>query len=466
MIVRGSCRGVAVQCRVSRSNPHSLMVVGGGIAQLNEGDILEEVSLQRGERRLPIGRCRLEVPTATFETDRRLVVLDDVVDFRPLVSRGLVITLEQRFQQLPLLLDHKRDIQPAFREYVADLVYDIQVFRSLFDDIDEGLQSESIDTRAEMRQHVIEHQGPRFREFLDRELTELEALVAGFTKKEHERHGYYFRKHIRDIIASSLFLARTNTRPRGYAGDSVLMQWIYENEYRGSSIFSQLMHKHPLETVAAEAVRNRRALIAERVREHHRQMTGDRSRRKVRMMSVACGPAWELRDLIRGPEDSGAYHIALLDQDTHALAEARDSVEQLVERYGVEIDTQFIRGSVRTMLRDRKLVERWGRFDFIYSLGLFDYLTRPVASAVLHKLSSLLRPGGRLIIGNFHVDNPTRTYMEYWMDWVLMYRTEQEMLDLVSDLEDVTVDLSFEQTRTQMFLEVQRRGARASEHRR
>jgi hypothetical protein len=47
--------------------------------------------------------------------------------------------------------------------------------------------------------------------------------------------------------------------------------------------------------------------------------------------------------------------------------------------------------------------------------------------------------------------------MEYWFDWVLYYRTEGELLELLGD--DVAADLSvsFEESGTQMFLHVKKR---------
>jgi extracellular factor (EF) 3-hydroxypalmitic acid methyl ester biosynthesis protein len=90
----------------------------------------------------------------------------------------------------------------------------------------------------------------------------------------------------------------------------------------------------------------------------------------------------------------------------------------------------------------------------IYSMGLFDYLTPPVAAAVLTSLYQLLKPGGEMMIGNFHVSNPSRYYMEYWLDWVLYYRTEKEFLSLLKDAPSGNARVEFDGTGIQMFLRV------------
>jgi extracellular factor (EF) 3-hydroxypalmitic acid methyl ester biosynthesis protein len=69
----------------------------------------------------------------------------------------------------------------------------------------------------------------------------------------------------------------------------------------------------------------------------------------------------------------------------------------------------------------------------------------------------LLLPGGQILIGNFHVNNPSKFYMEYWCDWVLYYRTEEDLLNL---LDDPTAEkkVSFEDSGSQMFLQIKKKG--------
>jgi extracellular factor (EF) 3-hydroxypalmitic acid methyl ester biosynthesis protein len=147
-----------------------------------------------------------------------------------------------------------------------------------------------------------------------------------------------------------------------------------------------------------------------------------------------------------------AYECSLLDQDEEALGEAARRIAAVELRTGGLVRARYIRESVRTMLRSRHLLETLGRYHVVYSLGLFDYLTAPVAQAVLGRLYQLLEPGGTLIVGNFHVGNPTRWYMDYWMDWSLLYRTEEELLALARALPGAECSISFEATAAQMFL--------------
>jgi extracellular factor (EF) 3-hydroxypalmitic acid methyl ester biosynthesis protein len=250
---------------------------------------------------------------------------------------------------------------------------------------------------------------------------------------------------------------RTNVKPRGYAGDSVMMRMIYENHYMGTSTFAKIMHKHPIEHPAAQAVRTRRRLIAQMV--HDRDKNGENGQNgKLNVLSVACGPAYEIHDIFTKKEDCDKYNFTLLDQDNAALTEAAELISQVEKKLGSKIDVDFLNESVRTMLATPQISNKWGEYNYIYSMGLFDYLTPPAARAVLAKLLQMLKPGGEMVIGNFHVSNPSRYYMEYWLDWVLYYRSEEDFMDLITDADSIDASVFFENTGSQMFLHVKKHG--------
>jgi extracellular factor (EF) 3-hydroxypalmitic acid methyl ester biosynthesis protein len=85
-------------------------------------------------------------------------------------------------------------------------------------------------------------------------------------------------------------------------------------------------------------------------------------------------------------------------------------------------------------------------------MGLFDYLNTRVATAVVDRMYRLLKPGGELVVGNFHITNPSKYYMQYWGDWHLIHRTESEMRELSPQNSEATVSILYDDTGSQMFL--------------
>jgi extracellular factor (EF) 3-hydroxypalmitic acid methyl ester biosynthesis protein len=402
-----------------------------------------------------LGPCKLLKDSNNNGKEGKLVFIKDIYDLENLVYKKNIVKLQSYFINVPLILGHKDNINDKFREFTANLTYDFNVYKDLFDQVDTQIENEPEDVKKTIRKSIIETEGRKFMTLFDEKLREMEKLVAGYSDNEHERHGFYFRKQLWNLITSSPFMLRTNEKPRGYAGDFEMMRMIYDNEYEGDSTFGKVMHKHPLEHPGAKAVRTRRKLIAKSFDEIKKSKKW-KNHKKLTLLSVACGPAYEIQDILGSSNDHSRYHFTLLDQDKLALKAAKALVKKLETDLSTKLNVKYLNESVRTMLTTKQIADKWGKFNFIYSMGLFDYLTPPAARVVIQKLYQLLEPGGEMIIGNFHVSNPSKFYMEYWLDWVLYYRTEEEFLQLLSSEPSAKCSVFFENTGSQMFLHVKK----------
>ncbi len=412
---------------------------------------------EKNDNQVEIGPCQFMPETDDDGYRGRLVFSRDVYDLNSLFFENKLEKLQAEFFHLPLILSHKDKINPSFKEYTANLTYDLNVYKNLFDTLDARYAEETGEIKKHVQAALIETEGRKFMKFLDQKLDEFENVIIDFSRKEHERHGYYFRRQLWSFLMCSPFMTRTNLKPRGYSGDSIMMKMIYNDKFEGDSTFGKLMHKHPIEHPAAQAVRNRRDLIAKILGElKARKLKGNGQ--KIKILSVACGPAFELQDVITSTEDCARFHFTLLDQDENALDEARTQIAKIEKKLGAEVEADYLNESVRTLLKTAELSKRWGNFDYIYSMGLFDYLTPPVAKAVMGKLYQILNIGGEMAIGNFHISNASRYYMEYWLDWVLYYRTEHDFIDLLRNAQSAKSKILFEDTGSQMFLHVTKSG--------
>ena len=419
----------------------------------NDGAEFSKMVIPIDKKRVEIGPCKLISTPNTDGVSNQLILLEDLYDLEMLFYKKKLVKLQNNFVNLPLIIGHKVKIRQEFKEYTADLTYDLNVYKNIFDRMDLQYGGETEAVRNSIQKRIIENEGRRFMRFLDDKLGDLESQVKKFSKEEYEYHGFYFRKQIWNFIVTAPFMFRTNNKPRGYSGDSEMMRMVYANDYEGETTFSKLLHKHPVEHPAAQADRNRRTFISNMLR-NYRNDPSFNAHLPIKVLSVACGPAFEMNDTIISVEDAKLFQFTLLDQDQSALAEAKHVVNSLEEKLQVNIAAEYLNGSVRTMLNTPQLKSKWGQFDFIYSMGLFDYLTPPVARAILSKLYQLLEPGGKMIIGNFHKNNPSQTYMEYWLDWVLYYRTEDEFKGLVN-WPCAGRSVTYDDTGVQMFLQIE-----------
>jgi len=207
---------------------------------------------------------------------------------------------------------------------------------------------------------------------------------------------------------------RANTKPRGYAGDAVMMDYIYEGvaDKPMSTLGTRIFQATTRVSMGLSVV-YRKALLSAYINDT--AALAD----PFRILSIASGHCRELKDTLSLDGAFNGEFIAL-DADELSCAEVKAS-------YPAE-KVKTIHANVKHLLVGKDGLQ--GQFNLIYSAGLFDYLAPAVASKLVSTLLSKLSPGGRLLVANFLPQSFGRGYMECFMDWRLIYRTEQELIDL------------------------------------
>ena len=240
------------------------------------------------------------------------------------------------------------------------------------------------------------------------------------------------------------FTTHSRDKPRGYAGDAHLIDYIYGHpDAMGrpdlASTVGQRIMVHNLESPAAAAVRARRTIIGMKVEEAVERM------RRPRILSVACGNSRELELLQPEVLDKIGEFIGF-DQDARSLATTESH-----GRGGKPI--HVVQGTIVDLMRT---TEPSG-FDLVYAAGLFDYLSDRLCRRLTKSLVARLNPGGRLLLANFLPDIRDVGYMETFMHWTLIYRDRAQIMDFVGDVagEDIArLHYFMEPNRNIGFLEV------------
>ena len=223
---------------------------------------------------------------------------------------------------------------------------------------------------------------------------------------------------IRDLVHRDPMCKRSYEKPRGYAGDAVLLDYIYRKRAPDESAgIGRSVYQYAVSRPAARAVCHRRDWIA-----HCIDRVADRTSGQARILSVACGH-------LREAEQSAALQngwlreLVALDADAESLAELERDAPAKV---------QPLRLSISRLLTGR--TQKLGKFDFVYSAGLYDYLEEPVARRLNSCLFDLLEPGGKLLFSNFLPTVADAGFMESFMGWELILRNASELGELVDHL--------------------------------
>jgi extracellular factor (EF) 3-hydroxypalmitic acid methyl ester biosynthesis protein len=225
---------------------------------------------------------------------------------------------------------------------------------------------------------------------------------------------------LREFMHADPFTWRAFSKPRGYAGDAVMMDYIYglgeaEEAARTATPLGRNIFAYMGDRPSARAVRFRRALIAA-------MLDSTAGREDPRVLAIAAGHLREV-ELSRAVREGKFAEFVAFDQDEASL----DVVAREYARFGITPTP----GSVRQILSGKV---QFGQYDFVYAAGLFDYLNAPVAAALTGRMFEAVCPGGTMLIPNFLTGIRDVGYMEAFMDWHLIYRDHADMYALAAAL--------------------------------
>jgi SAM-dependent methyltransferase len=251
----------------------------------------------------------------------------------------------------------------------------------------------------------------------------------------------------RDVLLQSSILKHALDKPRGYAGDMDLMLKICRQPAQPCGGFAEHLDAFYGNLPASQAVRDRVCMFGRIL---------DDLPPGSRVLNLACGPALEVQDHFRRRPDSTLsvdlvdHDLATLDYLTGRVPAERSSLMQgnalrlLAGDLRVRRTTPDTPGPDGQGACDEQLRPV---YDLIYSAGLYDYLPdgrdgRGGVTALTAVLFSLLRPGGRLLVGNYLRPSPTsrhqphhRAAMELYSKWHLRYRDIEEIHGFAAGIE-------------------------------
>lgn len=226
-------------------------------------------------------------------------------------------------------------------------------------------------------------------------------------------------KPARDIHSRSVFVRRLQEWPRKYPADFETIEYICDLENR--SVYGTVeyyIEEYALNSAIAQQHRNKL---------HHQSelilgaILNNGNGKKI--LSVGCGGC---RDILRIEKYIHAVQceIVINDIDDDALELSKKRLEGL---NGLHVVTGNI-------IQALKKLEKFGPFDLIVTGGLFDHISdKHVSFFLKHTLNKLLKKEGTLFFTNAVRENPFRVWMEYLTDWKLNYRSDDDIVLLLSD---------------------------------
>jgi extracellular factor (EF) 3-hydroxypalmitic acid methyl ester biosynthesis protein len=275
--------------------------------------------------------------------------------------------------------------------------------------------------------------------------------ASGLSETVRQTLGARLQREFLPYMLLSRMGERYYSKPRGYAGDFLTIEWMYQNDPQGAGRLGPILDRCFLSVAASRAVQNRRGLLAGHIQDALQRAEG----RTAQITSMACGPAEELFDVFETLEDKSRMRATLIDIDWQALAFVSDHADRLKLRRQLEL----VNGNLVYLATGRQKLDLKPQ-DLVYSIGLIDYFNDKFVIALLNYVHTLLRPGGKVVLGNFHTSNPDKVLMDYILDWKLIHRTEEDMnrLFAASAFGRPCTEIRFEAAGVNLFAECIKEG--------
>lgn len=270
----------------------------------------------------------------------------------------------------------------------------------------------------------------------------------------------YTEELVTQQLMTAPFPARSYLKPLGYPGDFRIMIQLMEDRFEGPDVWSRVLHRLGCNEVLAVGVRTRKDWLKQNICEEFQRWQQQAAPDDVfRVTSLASGPAREVVELIQeNVFGDRRVQWTLVDQEERALQLAYHQIHEAITVANVDMKVSCLNAAFSKMLRGQSSGILGSAQNLIYAVGLYDYLRMSTAQRLAAALFESIVPGGSLILGNA-IQNPRNFwYTEFVLDWSLIGRTQEQMLQIAGDIADVgSATVSAEPAGAYYYLVLRRR---------
>jgi extracellular factor (EF) 3-hydroxypalmitic acid methyl ester biosynthesis protein len=448
--------GAESHAKLARLTRHAVTFEAANLATtLRTSEVLGNFKITADNRVIYFGRA---VVSNVIHTGESLMVeakLDDLGSetayFLP--APGFDSNPQEAYQSFFQAWQKNYRISSEFKVLVTDVESYLTNVRHWLEEIEFGLKAQadkSIQERA-----ILETVAPKIITAFNGQHERFEEIIYALPPESRGAHQDFVRQHWHKLFLGAPFAHRTYHKPIGYAGDYEMMNMIHRNQPEGRSLYEKLIHLLLVSQWPAKSVRNRIAHLGEHILNETARIA--RTGKIARILNVGCGPAREIQNFLKETQLSDQAEFTLIDFNEETLAYASQKLVEAKLQFSrqTQIRTQQI--SVYELLkRTQRKSDDAEKFDLIYCAGLFDYLAPDTGRALMELWFDSLSPSGLLLIANMDDSKPFRNFIEFILDWQLIYRDSREIFSLVPERCRETTSVIAEPTSVNLFLHIRK----------
>ncbi len=362
-------------------------------------------------------------------------------------------TLAQAYESFFQAWQKHYRISNEFKVLVADVRSYLTGVRHWLEQLEFGLGATA--DRPALERAILDAVAPRIIAAFNGQHERFEEVIYALPPEARAAHQDFVREHWHPLFLGSPFGHRTYHKPIGYAGDYEMMNMIYRNQPEGGSLFEKLIHLLLVSQWPARSVRNRVAHLREHLVAETARVV--RAGKTARILNVGCGPAREVQDFLKETPLSDRAEFLLMDFNQETLLHASQKLVEAKRQFSRHTPIRTEQVSVYELLkRTQRNHAGAEQFDLIYCAGLFDYLAPDTCRALMDLWQDSLSPGGLMLVANMTDTKPFRNFIEFVLDWQLIYRDGREFLSLVPERCRETARVIAEPVAVNLFLHLRK----------
>jgi extracellular factor (EF) 3-hydroxypalmitic acid methyl ester biosynthesis protein len=432
-------------------------------AVIRTSEVLEGFTIFLRDQPVYSGRAVVQNVVNTGTATVCSVVLDDVAfDNEFFAALGRDGKWRERFEDCLRQWQAICKVLPEFKVAVADIQTFLVDCRQWMEQVELGIRSSPRPDRVQQEREVIDQLRPQVIPVLDTLFEKFERLAAGLAEDQRAIHRSYIQRHLHPIVLCAPFAYRSYRKPLGYAGDYEMVNMMLRDPREGSSLFAKIFNVWLLQQGSASAHRNRVQLLEKRLVEE--TAAAARAGRKARILSLGCGPAWEVQQFLAQSELSNVARFTLMDFNEETLQYTAQALRQKQQQHRRAASVELVRKSVQQLLKDVVRgdgIAGGNRYDFIYCAGLFDYLPDRTCKRLMTLSYQSLAPGGLVLATNVAPLCPNRGSLELILDWHLIYRDALTVAALRPEgVSENEIRIESDDTGVNVFLETRKTNGR------
>ncbi len=233
-----------------------------------------------------------------------------------------------------------------------------------------------------------------------------------------------FRKLLEPRYESNPFIKRGLEKPRGYAGDYMMMEMGYKKETASGNGLEGEFDLYFFERY--QCILNRKEII----KNYLRKAIQCNQKEILQVLTLGGGPSREWMELDRELSRlKPKIALSYLDQDREALQFSQRRLQKLDILKKLEFFDESLLGFRNS--------SRWSRrkedFDFVYALGIADYFPDSFLTDVCHRALELVRRHGKFLITHKNKEKFSFPLLDWLCDWNFVHRNETEFRRIVTE---------------------------------